>query len=410
MISFHTCPLASLEGKETGGMNVYVFELSKYLAGLGHTVDMYTRAQAPDNEEIVVINPHLRLIHLQAGEKAPIPKKQLLKYIPDFVKSYRQFNLSHNLDYDVLHCHYYLSGLIGQELNRQRPAPLPIVMTFHTLALMKNLVARDEFEKEEVFRIDAERGLTKAAAAIIAPSDNEKEYLQYLYDTPAEKIHVIAPGVDTTLFRPIDKQTAKAEIRAPMRDRILLFVGRIEPLKGLDMLMYSLKVLKTKHPELPVCLWIVGGDVTQKPHLWSGQLKHLHNLMHHLNISMIVRFIGQQPQTRLPYYYNAAEMVVMPSHYESFGMVTLEAMACGTAVITTNVAGISSVIDEKHRSFITTVNNPLLLAEQIEYLLVNEKERVRMSTDLYHKAQEFSWDVIVKKIIGIYETTIHGRQ
>lgn len=402
MISFHTCPLASQEGKETGGMNVYVFELAKKLAILGHQIDMYTRAQAPDNREIVEIGPGLRLIHLKAGALETLPKKSLIRHIPEFVESYLAFTGKYKQEYDVLHCHYYLSGMIGLELNR-KAKPLPLVMTFHTLALMKNLVARDEFEKEEVLRIEAERQLTQKADAIIAPSDNEKEYLQYLYDTPSGKIHIVPPGVDTRLFRPMSKNEAKAKIGADPQEQILLFVGRIEPLKGLDMLMYALKVLKTKHPDERISLWIVGGDVLQKPDLWSRQLKHLHNLTNYLHIPMLVKFVGQKPQSELPSYYNAAEMVIMPSHYESFGMVALEAMACGTATITTNVAGISSVIDSRHRSFITTVNNPLLLAKQIAYLLDNESVRNQMSHDLFNKAQEFSWDRIVEQIISIYQ-------
>lgn len=410
MISFHTCPLASEEGKESGGMNVYVFELAKQLSKQGHTVDMYTRAQAESNKEIIEINPNLRLIHLKAGKMGAIPKKQLISHIPEFIRNYLAFTKNNSLEYDVLHCHYYLSGLIGLQLKTLNDKPVPIIMTFHTLALMKNLVARDEFEKEEVARIDAEFELTQKVDAIIAPSENEKEYLKYLYNTPEHKIHIVPPGVNTSLFKPMDKQIAKKKINAPSESKILLFVGRIEPLKGLDMLMYALKVLKTKDPNLQVCLWIVGGDISQKPHLWSRQLILLKNLMHLLHISMMVKFVGQQSQTVLPYYYNAAEMVIMPSHYESFGIVTLEAMACGIPVITTNVAGVSNLIDVKHTSLITTVNNPLLLASQIKYLLTNDKDHKLMSEDLYKKAQEYKWELIGEKIIKIYEDSIEVRQ
>lgn len=410
MISFHTCPLASEEGKESGGMNVYVFELAKQLSKQGHTVDMYTRAQSESNKELIEINPNLRLIHLKAGKMGSIPKKQLIAHIPEFIQNYLSFIKKNTLEYDVIHCHYYLSGLIGLQLKALRDKPAPTIMTFHTLALMKNLVARDEFEKEEVARIDAEFELTQKVDAIIAPSENEKEYLKYLYNTPEHKIYIVPPGVNTSLFKPLDKLIAKNKIHAPIEGKMLLFVGRIEPLKGLDMLMYALKVLKTKDRNLQVCLWIVGGDISQKPHLWSRQLILLKNLMHLLHISMMVKFIGQQPQSMLPYYYNAAEMVIMPSHYESFGIVTLEAMACGTPVITTNVAGVSNLIDVKHTSLITTVNNPLLLASQIKYLLINNKKHIQMSKDLYKKAQEYKWEIIGEKIIKIYENTIEIKQ
>ena len=148
----------------------------------------------------------------------------------------------------------------------------------------------------------------------------------------------------------------------------------------------------------------MGGDILQKKELWSHQLKMLQQLKEILNLSTHVRFLGQKTQEELPRYYNAAEMVIMPSHYESFGMVTLEAMACGVPVITTNVAGVSQLIDKQHAALITSVNNPLLLASQIKYLLTNEEAHTQISKDLHERAQGLSWNVIVKKIIDIYES------
>jgi D-inositol-3-phosphate glycosyltransferase len=214
---------------------------------------------------------------------------------------------------------------------------------------------------------------------------------------------IISPGVNTSFFKPIDKSLAKQTIGAKKDDKLLLFVGRIEPLKGLDMLLYALKVLIMKNPELNVCLWIVGGDILQKQELWSHQLKMLQQLKNVLHLSTRVKFVGLKTQEELPAYYNAAEMVIMPSHYESFGMVTLEAMACGVPVITTNVAGVSQLIDKKHTSLITSVNNPLLLASQIKYLLTDDKAHAQISKDLYTKAQALSWNFIVEQVIGVYK-------
>lgn len=404
MISFHTCPLASEEGKETGGMNVYVLELSKALAKKGYQVDMYTRCQQETNPLIEEITPNLRLIHLPAGPKQTIDKKRLAHYIPEFVDAFISFTKQHNLTYDVLHCHYYLSGLIGLAINKKTGLSSPIVMSFHTLALMKNLVARDELEKEEIERINAECTITKEVTRIIAPTDSEKSYLEYLYQADKNKITIIPPGVNTSLFKPLDKELAKTKIGAKKEDKILLFVGRIEPLKGLDMLLYALKVLIMQNPQINICLWIVGGDILQKQELWSHQLKMLQQLKELLHLSTRVRFVGQKTQHELAYYYNASEMVIMPSHYESFGMVTLEAMACGVPVITTNVAGVSQLIDKKHSSLITSVNNPLLLASQIKYLLTNNNAREQISRDVRERAQGLSWEILVKKIIDVYES------
>lgn len=404
MIAYHTCPLASEEGKETGGMNVYVLELSKQLANQGFLVDIYTRSQHPTNPATVEIAPNLRLFHLKAGPQEPVPKKELINFLPEFVDNFQKLQHKKNIKYNLLHCHYYLSGLIGLELKKYYK--IPIIMYFHTLALMKNLVARDNIEREEVERINAENLLTQKADKIITPTESEFDYLQYLYNAKKEKITIIPPGVNTELFKPLDKVESKKMIGADQDEKMILFVGRLEPLKGLDMLLYAIKVLVQKNPALKTSLWIVGGDISQKSKLWSNQLKMLEKLRKLLNISMHVNFVGQQSQLRLPYYYNAAELVIMPSHYESFGIVALEAMACGTPVITTNVAGVSSLIDREHKSLITSVNNPLLLASQIEYLLTNEEICEKLSRDILKKAKGFDWQITVKKIIQIYQEVL----
>jgi D-inositol-3-phosphate glycosyltransferase len=404
MISYHSCPLSSKEGKTTGGLEIYVLELSKALAKKGIAVDMFTRSQDENDPLIEEVAPNLRLFHLPAGPKKRIEKKQLLQYIPEYIDVFTSFVEERKLEYDVLHCHYYMSGLIGLEINKRREKKLPLVMYFHTLALMKNLVARDELEKEEIERIQAEYTIVKEATRIITPTDSEMSYLEYLYQADKNKITIIPPGVDTSFFKPMDQAIAKQKIGAKPTEKILLFVGRIEPLKGLDMLMYALKVLIMQNPDLYVSLWIVGGDISQPQELWSHQLQMLQQLKEVLHLSTRVKFVGMKRQEELPDYYNAAEMVIMPSHYESFGMVTLEAMACGTPVITTNVAGVSQLIDKKHGALITSVNNPLLLASQIKYLLTDEAAHTQISAELREKASGLSWDVIVNKNIKVYES------
>ncbi|MBK9748016.1 MAG: glycosyltransferase [Chloroflexi bacterium] len=208
MISFHTCPLAQQEGKETGGMNVYVYELSRQLSRQGIAVDVFTRSQDSHQPHIVQVDPFFRVIHVPAGPESPVPKKQLIQYLPEFVANYHKFVAEQGVQYDVMHCHYYLSGLIGIEI--QKTTPLPLIMTFHTLALMKNLVARDELELEERPRIDAEFELVRVADAIIAPSESDQRYLQYLLEADLNRVVVIPPGVDLENFKPIDQREARA--------------------------------------------------------------------------------------------------------------------------------------------------------------------------------------------------------
>lgn len=402
MISYHTCPLASQEGKETGGMNIYVLELSRTLARAGHTVDIFTRSQDIENKEIVEVEKNLRVIHLPAGPRKHLSKKHIEPYIPAFVKAYLDFQKNEKSTYDVLHCHYFLSGLAGLKIKEKTKTPL--IMSFHTLALMKNLVARTEAEKEEASRIDAEFLLASQADHIITPTDAESIYMADLYDCNVEKLTVIPPGVDITRFYPISKIVAKERIKVPVSEKIVLFVGRIEPLKGIDALIYAIKIINKQNPDLPIRLIIVGGDVSQNVSLWKKELQVLEALRTTLRIPDIVHFVGQRTQEELLYYYNSAEVVVMPSHYESFGMAALEAMACAVPVIASNVSGIANIIDEKHSFLITSVNNPILLASQIECLLTDKTLHAKVSRDVLKNIPDFTWEKTAQKVIKVYDS------
>lgn len=406
MFSYHTCPLASFEGKETGGMNVYVLELSRKLGELGLEVDVFTRSQDVSQPKVVHVTPNVRVIHVLAGPEQPYPKKKLRQFIPEFTKHIVDVIEAQELQYDLYHAHYYLSGLSTLSLNTKRNEHKPIIMTFHTLALMKNLVARTEQEKDGKFRIDAEFLLTKKAQRVIVPSQNDKNYLEYLYRCPPKKIAVVTPGIDTTIFKPVPTEEARKEIGADPNHKIVLFVGRIEPLKGIDILLYATKILLERNPRFKICLWIVGGDVSQGRNLWSNELKKLETLRRVLRIETIVKFVGQEPQQRLPYYYSAADILVMPSHYESFGMAALEAMACGTPVIATNVSGVTDLIDRQEGALISSANNPLLLASQIERLLTDRERHRRLSRRLLAQVHQFTWDRTAKEVRLVYQRVI----
>lgn len=380
MISYHTCPRSSAEGKETGGMNVYVLEVSRALARMGHHVDIFTRSHEANDPLIIDESPALRVFHIQAGPREPVPKKYLHRYIPEFMHTMQKFASS----YDVTHAHYYLSGLAV-------PNEKPLVMSFHTLALMKNLVARDTLERESQFRIRAEFSLMRRAGAIIAASQTDKDYMRYLYDVPEEKIYCVAPGIDTTLFHPGNQQEARRVIGADSAHKIVLFVGRVEPLKGIDTLLYAMKILKKKYPGQTVCLWIVGGDTSESAAHWPKTLKELNRLGKTLGIPPdCVHFVGRKPQTDLPNFYNAADVVVMPSHYESFGMTALEAMGCGRPVVTTNVAGIAPQV-----AHVTSVNSPLLLASQIAHVLTRHRAPQKPVTD-------FTWEKTAQGLLKVF--------
>lgn len=402
IFSLHACPLASNEGKETGGLNVYVLETAKELGRIGFKVDMFTRSQNAKEPHIVQVSPNVRLIHLISGPEKPISKKLLLPYVESFVKAFFEFSKKNNFEYDLLHCHYYLSGLAG--LIVKDKLKIPMIMTFHTLAIMKNLVGRTLDEKEQVARLEAELELVQKTDFVVASSSNDAAYLKYLYNCPAEKIKVVSPGVDTTLFFPMSKKDARKRVRARPNTKIILAVGRIEPLKGFDALLYALKILLVRCPRLRehISLWIVGGDTSEPISLWPEELRHLESLQRNLEIEASVRFLGQKPQGELHYYYSAADVVVMPSHYESFGMVALEAMTCGTPVIISNVSGVSELVNSRHAGLITTVNNPLLLAEQMEDLILGKHEASNYLLKVKKWAIKYTWERSAQGLRKVY--------
>lgn len=403
IISYHTCPLSGREGKETGGMNIYVLNLALELSKKGFFVDVFTRSQDKTRTKIVQVNDNFRVIHLIAGPEEDVHKKDTYQYIPTFANAVIDFIATEKVSYDVFDCHYYMSGLVGIKIKEKLRLESPLVMTFHTLALMKNLVAKTEQEIESQERVDAEKLLIEKANVIISPSETDKEYLTYLYSAHAEKIYVISPGVDTKIFIPQNQQHAKKSVGAERDKPLLLFVGRIEPLKGIDALMYAVKILLAKGTVPDVALWIIGGDISQKKQLWSKELRKLEALREELGIRSKVRFVGKKSPDELSLYYNAADIVVAPSQYESFGLTALEAMACGTPIITTNSTGVSSILDEKHQALITSSNNPLLLAKHIEFLLTNKTAYKKLSYEVFKKVQDLSWAELATKVIAIYK-------
>ncbi len=401
MITVHECPLASSEGKERGGINVYTFELGKALSRLGWHVDAFTRIQDDINSRIVPVNERFQVIHLPNGPHTPLSKKNIIAHISEFTQSLADYIKEQRMEYDVLHAHYYLSGIVARNLNALHHAHTPVVMTFHTLGLMKQLVARSKETDDPIERIPLERELAAIADLFITSSEAGKEYLATFYDAPERKIVTIPPGVDTALFRPMDQAEAKRHIGTQAKEHLILAVGRIDPVKGFDVLLVALKMLLKHTPSLAgrVCLVIVGGDIGQNQKQWSRELKKLNLLRDMLHLTTTVRFVAPLPQEELPYYYNAADVLVMPSHYESFGMVALEAIACGTPVIATDVTGISPILKDMPHGHIVSANNPLGLADEIAHVLTLSRQKPTRGRAI----AAFDWFAIAARVAHAYE-------
>ena len=410
MLSVHTCPLATLGGKETGGMNVYVRDLSRELARRGYYVDVYTRSQDPtiprvnDNK----LGKRSRMIHLPAGPEQPYDKNLVYDHLPEFVDGMLAQAEADGIRYDILHSHYWLSGVVAREL-RQRWST-PIMHMFHTLGKMKNVVAQRAQDLETTRRIDVEAEIVQSADVLIAATPVEEQQLVRLYDADPDRIQIVSPGVDTERFHPIPERYAKEQIALCPDCRIILFVGRIEPLKGIDNLLRAVAHVVDDLPDLRNSLRvpIIGGDPDRVRQ--DEEMVHLEELREELDIGDIVTFLGAQDQDLLQYYYSAAEMVVMPSDYESFGMVALEAMACGTPVIASDVGGLSYLVRHARTGYRVPARDPQELAAKITRLLTDEGLRRRIGQRAACWAESYAWPRIADRIEAVYRELTNGRE
>jgi D-inositol-3-phosphate glycosyltransferase len=405
MISYHTCPLATLGGKDTGGMNVYVRELTRQLGQLGIHVDVFTRSQDDHVPHVLhELGYGNRVVHVPAGPEHPVPKEELANYIPEFVEGVKAFACEKGIQYDIIHSHYWMSGIAAASLS-DFWGRIPIVHMYHTLGEMKNRIARSEAEREGEYRINGEKQVLRRADRIVVATIAELTQLRFLYKANQSKLVIIPPGVDVSHFYPIPSDEAKVYVGLKPEDRMVLFVGRIEPLKGVDTLIEAMSCVQLKE-ERPVHLAIIGGDPAASPQEMSAEMARLQKLCDDLAVGQTVVFLGKRDQDKLPYYYSAAQLLVMPSHYESFGMVALEAMACGTPVIASEVGGLAYLVRDGETGFTIPDQEPEALCEKISWLLRDHNLHETMSQRAVEYAQDYAWEKIAKQIVDLYRSLL----
>lgn len=399
MLSYHTCPLATLGGKDTGGMNVYVREITRHLGAKGIHVDVFTRSQ---DEHV----PHVlhdlgygnRVVHVPAGPEVPLGKEEMAGFIPEFVQGILEFTESKDLHYDLVHSHYWMSGVAAKEL--KSAWNVPVVHMFHTLGVMKQRVARSASEIEGDYRIRGEQDVLQFADRIIAATPAELAQLQWLYQANTRKITVIPPGVDISRFYPIPADEAKEVIGVPPCEKMLLFVGRIEPLKGIDILIEAIASLQLNN--VKVCLVVIGGDPDPNPENRNLEMERIKAMSEEAGLKDLVTFLGKRSQDSLPYYYSAAEAVVVPSHYESFGMVALEAMACGTPVVASQVGGLAFLVQDGVTGYTVPVDDPQALAIRLSLILQDHELRERLGSQALKVSHDYAWEIIADRMIELY--------
>jgi len=396
VISAHTSPLAPLGYRETGGMNVYVRELSREMGRRGYLIDVFTRRAEPDGPAVIEASPNVRVVHLQAGPEGIEGRRELYTHLRDFEDDLLAFQRAEGVVYDVIHSHYWLSGLLGLRLRERWGAPL--VSMFHTLGELKRRA--NGGSNEPVARIEVERRVAREADVVVCASEHEKRALVEIYGAPAERIAVVPCGVDLGRFRPLDKEMARRSLGLN-GERMILFVGRMEPLKGLDILLGAAAHLDDE-PAFRVL--VVGGDSLPADGRGNAtdEVSHLKGLSAELGIADRVSFTGPVGHDRLPLYYNAADVCVVPSYYESFCLVALEAMACGTPVVASRVGGLSVTVRDGETGYLVSHQAPQPFAERVATLLADEDLRHSFGKTASEAASGFGWGNVAEAIEAIY--------
>ncbi len=394
MLSIHSSPIGPLGTQNTGGMSVYVRELAKWLGYCGHRVDIYTYVRSKD--EAVMLHPNVRLIHLAPQGGEAVAKEQLLlklNVVFDALETYRR---DHGLVYDLIHSHYWLSGVVGAMA--QARWHCPHLTMFHTLGVVKNMTASGENESDH--RIAHERWLAKVADAIVVPAIRERDNLIAHYKAEPDKIREIPCGVNLDLFQPRERMAARRKIGLPLDGDVALYVGRFASLKGIEALLGAVADLKERMPRLH--LLVVGGDGP----LAESTLA-LIRLVAELKIQDRVSFAGRVDQKALPTYYSACDLLVVPSHYESFGLVALEALACGTPVVTTPVGAVETIIQPGINGDIVGQSSRDMVARGIVRVL---NDRRPAPCQIRATVAHCGWERIAADVIDAYGELIKFHQ
>jgi D-inositol-3-phosphate glycosyltransferase len=368
-------------------MNVYVRELSSALARAGVDCDVYTRAWHEGLAPVVEVEPGFRVHHVVAGPVEPVPKEQLLELVPEFTAAVQR-RLENGDTPELIHANYWLSGVAGHEL--KHALNLPLVSTFHTLARVKAEACQDESEA----RARAEANVIGCSDGILASTGEERTQLERLYGADPERIEIVTPGVDHRSFSPGPRAAARAVLGLG-DGPVLLFVGRIQPLKGADVAVQALTGLDGHGASLVV----VGGPSGPDG---ERELERLHQLVADSDLGGRVRFVPAEPHDHLATYYRAADACLVPSRSESFGLVALEAAACGTPVVAAAVGGLRTVVDHGHTGFLVEGRDPAAFAAYVGEILDNPRLAAEMSRNAASRAMRYRWSITAARLRRIY--------
>jgi D-inositol-3-phosphate glycosyltransferase len=406
LISEHATPLGIFGGVDSGGQNVYVGQLAKNLAAIGYDVDVFTRRDNEQLPEVVEWLNGVRVIHVPAGSPTCLPKEDLLPHMSEFTRFMLNWCTRHRLRYDLIHANFWMSALVAADI--KRALGIPFIVTFHALGRVRRLYQgkADHFPDE---RFTIEDRVVKEADHIIAECPQDREDLLQLYHADPSRISVIPCGFDTTEFWAINKVRARLTLGLPPDEPLILQLGRMVPRKGVDTVIRGFaQLLKQRH--LKARLLIVGGEAETPDPQITPEIGRLQAIAHELDIEPQLTFVGRRGRDVLKYYYSAADVFVTTPWYEPFGITPIEAMACGTPVIGSNVGGIKFTVKDGETGYLVPPKDPEAIATHLARLLENSQLRSLFGRQATRRAQEhFTWQKVTSAVAALYEEVLIGR-
>ena len=396
----HTSPLDQPGAGDAGGMNIYVVESAERMAAMGVSVDIFTRRHNPDLPDIVDLSSGVRVRHLNIGA-CSATKEELPALIPNLSDAFSK--VVEDEKYDVLHSHYWISGKVAMPVAKK--FGIPLAHTMHTMARVKNMNLAEGERPEPMIRVQGETQVVAAADALIANTDAEAASLVSLYEACPDNVSVVSPGVDLYTFTAgSGRKAAREAVGLPQDAHILAFVGRIQPHKGPEVLIRAVAEMLNHSPHLrPKLITVIMGGASGSG---LGEVERLKDLTSWLNISDVVRFENPVPRAQIPQWYRAADLVCVPSYSESFGLVALEAQACGTPVVATAVGGLRTAIADGISGVLVDGHDPRAWSSVLARLIQEPQRRVLLSMGAIEHASHFGWDATARGTLDIYDRII----
>jgi glycosyltransferase involved in cell wall biosynthesis len=407
MISEHASPVATLGSTDCGGQNVYVDQVSRGVAKLGHEVDVYTRADHPDRIETFDWSSGVRIIPVVAGPLAPIPKDTIWTHIAEFLDNSRQLVDRHG-PYDLVHGNFWMSGWVGAQLRRE--CDVQFVQIFHALGAVKRH-HQGEADSSPPERVTVERSVLRASDRVIAQCPAEVDELTKLYGADRSRLRVVPSGVDLARFFPLDRAEARRGLGLPSDETIVVYVGRLLPRKDVANLVEALAIVRDRRiGRIPRARLVVVGGETTGPRLdEEPEMQCLMALAEARGVSSQVSFVGKKQTDQLRWYYSAADVFATTPWYEPYGLTPLEAMACGTPVVCSAVGGITFTVDDGVTGFLVPPRRPDVLAERLALILGDLRLRDELGRNARRRVIEnFTWTTVSRRTADVYAELIHG--